>query len=132
MNAEMDRINYIIIGMGVNVNISEQDMPADIGQIATSLLQITGAKVSRASLLAQILLELERAYYDIKQYGFSTILAEWKKYSVTLGNNVKVISVNETFYGKAIDIDDYGALLIDTGKKVVRVLAGDVSIRSAK
>jgi BirA family biotin operon repressor/biotin-[acetyl-CoA-carboxylase] ligase len=45
---------------------------------------------------------------------------------------VKVISVNETFYGKAIDIDDYGALLIDTGKKVVRVLAGDVSIRSAK
>lgn len=44
MNAEMDCINYIIIGMGINVNIDKKEMPEEIQNIATSLSQITGKK----------------------------------------------------------------------------------------
>ncbi|WP_196594566.1 biotin--[acetyl-CoA-carboxylase] ligase [Pectinatus sottacetonis] len=132
MNAEMDRINYIVIGMGINVNILSQDMPEEVKDIATSLMQITGKKISRLALLQQLLVELENLYTTIKKHGFSPIIQDWKKYSITLGKNIKVISVNETFYGKAVDIDNFGALLVDTGEKIERVLAGDVSIRPAK
>ncbi|TCS75628.1 biotin--[acetyl-CoA-carboxylase] ligase [Pectinatus cerevisiiphilus] len=132
MNAEMDRINYVIIGMGINVNVTVKDMPVEIRNTATSLLQIIGKKVSRVRLLCAILAELENEYEIIKAAGFAPILEQWKKYSVTLGQKVKVIGINETFYGKAVDIDDYGALLVDTGEKIERALAGDVSIRPAE
>lgn len=55
MNAEMDRINYIIIGMGINVNIASDEMPDDIKDIATSISQIAGHEVSRLGLLTKIL-----------------------------------------------------------------------------
>lgn len=132
MNAEMDRINYVVIGMGINVNIAKEDMPESIRDIAASLMQIANKKISRVKLLSEILSELENEYNKINENGFASVINEWKKYSVTLGQNVKVIGVKETFCGKAVDIDDYGALLVDTGEKVERVLAGDVSIRPAK
>ncbi|MBB5335496.1 biotin--[acetyl-CoA-carboxylase] ligase [Pectinatus brassicae] len=132
MNAEMDRINYIVIGMGINVNVSNKEMPEEIKDIATSLSEIKGETVSRIDLLTQVLAELENLYLLIKEQGFAPILKLWKQYSVTLGQDIKVIGVNETFYGKAVDIDDFGALLVDTGEKIERVLAGDVSIRKAK
>ncbi|MDQ0204697.1 biotin--[acetyl-CoA-carboxylase] ligase [Pectinatus haikarae] len=131
MNAEMERINYIIIGMGINVNITHAEVPEEIRDSATSLLQITGKKISRVELLCAILAELENEYVIIREKGFSPILDEWKKFSVTLGQEIKVIGINETFHGKAVNIDDYGALLVDTGNKIERVLAGDVSIRPA-
>lgn len=130
MNAEMDCINYIVIGMGINVNIKSEDMPEDIRATATSLQQITGEKISRINLFCSILQELEKEYENVKIKGFAPTIKEWKKYNITLGEKVKVIGINNTFYGKAADIDDYGALLIDTGGKIERVLAGDVSIRS--
>ena len=59
---------------------------------------------------------------------------EWRKCSSTLGHEVQVIGVgqDDRFTGKAVDIDDDGALIIDTEKGRRRVLAGDVSIRSSK
>lgn len=131
ISAEIEQINYIIIGMGIDVNISTYDMPADIRTTSTSLLQILGAKVSRVELLCSILKELELAYSIIQKEGFEPILKEWKKYTVTLGQQVKVIGINDVFLGKAVDIDDYGALLVETDGKIRRVLAGDVSIRPA-
>lgn len=54
---------------------------------------------------------------------------KWRSLSVTLGQEINVIGINESFSGKAIDIDDDGALLVETEGAMRRVLAGDVSIR---
>lgn len=129
MNAEMERINYIIIGIGINVNIAREEMPEDIRDIAVSLSQITKNNVSRLKLLNKVLYHLEQLYIMAQRQNFAPILDEWRKYSVTLNQEIKVISVNDVTYGKAVDIDDDGALLVDINGQIKRVLAGDVSIR---
>lgn len=129
MNAEMDRINYIVIGMGINVNISAEEMPDDIKDIAISLSQISGKKVSRLNLLNKILYHLEQLYIISQEKGFAPIFDEWRKYSITLNQSIRVIGTNETLEGVAVDIDEDGALLVNINGQIKRVLAGDVSIR---
>jgi len=130
MNAEMDCINYIIIGMGINVNIQKNEFPLELQQIATSLAILKGEKISRVKLLNEILFQIETLYNVAQAEGFVKILEEWKKYSVTLGKTVDVIGINDTFVGVAMDIDADGALLVKTETGIKRVLAGDVSIRA--
>lgn len=129
MNAEMERINYIIIGMGINVNIAKDEMPEDIRQIATSLSQITNKEVSRLTLLNSILSHLEELYTIALSEGFEPIFDLWRNYSITLNQHINVIGTNETFEGIAVDIDNDGALLVNINGQIKRVLAGDVSIR---
>ena len=129
MNAEMDRINYIVIGMGINVNIASDEMPDDIKDIATSISQIAGHEVSRLGLLTKILYHLEQLYIISQNEGFAAIFDEWRKYSITLNQNIRVIGTNEVLEGIAVDIDEDGALLVNIDGQIKRVLAGDVSIR---
>jgi len=130
MNAEMERINYVVIGTGVNVNLWPEDFPDDVRDIANSLAMVAGKAIPRAELFAEILQAMEDLYFSACKNGFEAVLEEWRKYTVTLGQEVNVISVNETFSGVAKDIDADGALLVETEDgEVRRVLAGDVSIR---
>ena len=119
MNAEMDAVNYIVIGIGINVNIAQAEFPEELQRIATSLQVISGNAIERKELLSQVLVELESAYLEILKNGFLHIL----------GQAVNVIGIDQTFSGIAKDIDEDGALLVETENGVERVLAGDVSIR---
>ncbi|GBG57246.1 bifunctional ligase/repressor BirA [Sporomusaceae bacterium FL31] len=132
MSAEMDAINHIVIGMGINVNIAQQDFPVELQDIATSLSIILGQPISRIDLLCEILLQLEELYIQAIDTGFSGILNEWRKYSITIGQTVDVIGVNRKFTGIAVDIDEDGALLVETDNGRQKVIAGDVSIRPKK
>ena len=78
-----------------------------------------------------MLLELEKEYKIAQEEGFDKVLEDWRELSVTIGQDVRVISGDDSFTGKAVDIDKDGCLLVDTGKEVTRVIAGDVSIRPA-
>ena len=131
MSAEMDGINYIVIGTGINVNIAPEEFPEELRDVATSLSQMKGANLPRVKFLQAVLRALDDLYAKVQVEGFAPVLKEWRQYSITLGQEVKVIGVRdgEVFYGKAADIDDEGALLVDTAAGRQRVLAGDVSIR---
>ncbi len=129
MNAEMEGINYIVIGTGINVNIAKDEVPEELKDIVTSLSQIKGERVDRLGLLAEVLVQIEEIYDEALTNGFGGIFDQWRKYSITLGQEVNVIGINKTFTGLAMDIDADGALLVKTGTGVKRVLAGDVSIR---
>lgn len=130
MNAEVDAINYVVIGMGINVNIEEEEFPEELRDIATSLSQITGQSVSRMDLFLAILEELEAAYTEVKEKGFAGIIKTWRNLSGTLGSSVRVLAPGRQFDGMAVDIDEEGALLVETEQGLERVLAGDVSIRA--
>lgn len=132
MSAEMDQINHIVIGTGINVNLSREDFPEELQEIATSLSMINGREIDRLPLLQTCLLEMENLYTVVNKQGFSSVLELWKKNSVTLGQQVRVIGIKESFSGEAVDIDSDGALLVRTGNEIQRVLAGDVSIRPQK
>ncbi|MBR1759701.1 MAG: biotin--[Schwartzia sp.] len=129
MSAEMERVNFVVIGTGINVNLWPEDFPEDVKDIATSLAMLRGCKVDRVELFARVLEAMDELYMRIGHDGFGAVLDEWRHYSVTLGQEVNVIGVKETFSGTAADIDDDGALLVDTRSGRRRVLAGDVSIR---
>ena len=85
MSAEMDRVNYIVIGIGINVNIAEEDFPEELRPIATSLMQMKGKPLSRVAFLQELLRALDVLYADVQRAGFAPVLAAWKKYAVTLG-----------------------------------------------
>ena len=127
MSASMEKIDYIIMGIGINTGMKEKEFPEDFRGHATSFLN-EGVNVSRRDLLAAV---LEAEYKLAQTEGFGRVLDDWRKLSVTLGEEVRVIFGNDNYTGKAVDIDDDGCLLVDTGREVRRVMAGDVSIRPA-
>lgn len=129
MNADMDGVKYIVVGIGINVNIQQADFPEEIRSLATSVEAQLGRPFDRFILLGAVCDELERLYDAMLIEGFEPILAEWKRYSVTIGQLVRVIAPDETYAGRAIDLDADGSLLVETQDGIKTVLAGDVSIR---
>ncbi len=129
MSAEMDRINYLVVGIGINANIPQESFPEDIQDKAGSMSALLGKDIDRISFLQSILRYMEELYVDVLKNGFAGMLDQWRKYSITLGQEINVLGVKETFAGVAEDIDQDGALLVRTEEGLRRVLAGDVSIR---
>jgi len=132
MAAEMDAISHIVIGVGVNVNIGAAEFPPELRAAATSLALAAGASVPRLEVLAAVLEELDGLYDQALTAGFASLLDEWRANSVTLGNMVDVFAPGRRLAGRAVDIDDDGALLVATADGLEKVLAGDVSIRPQK
>ena len=128
MSASMEKIDYITIGIGINTGLKKTEFPEVFRSGATSFLA-EGIDVSRKELLAAILSEMEKEYSIAQTEGFAQVLEDWKALSVTIGEDVRVIMGEENYTGKAVDIDKDGCLLVDTGEKIERVIAGDVSIR---
>lgn len=131
MNATIEQINYIIVGIGINVNISEEEFPEEIKKIATSLSEVSGKKIIRREFFCELLEEFEKLYKIANEEGFKKILEIWKKFNITLGREIKVISAEtgEEFFGKAKEIDEDGALILEKKGKKIKIYAGDVSIR---
>ena len=134
MNAEIERVNFIVIGVGINANISADEFPADIKNIASSLSEMnSGKNISRVEFFRAVLEELDKLYNEINSNGFERIFELWRKYNITLGHDIKIISAEsgENFSGKAVDIDEDGALIVETSDGLKTFYAGDVSIRKA-
>lgn len=137
LSAEMSRITYIVLGIGINVNIKRGEFPPELQDIATSLMEMKGEKITRIEFFRAVLEEFDKLYVEVlknPKQGFMRILDEWRKYDVTLGKKIKVITSGngEYFLGIARDIDIDGALLVETPDGIERLFAGDVSIREDK
>lgn len=133
MSAEFGHINYIVIGTGINTDIPRSLLPEDLKDLAVSVADVAEDKVNRAEIMADYLFNLEELYTKAVNEGFACILDEWRKYAGTIGQEVKVMAPEETYYGTAIDIDHEGMLLVERSDgTVAKVIAGDVSIRPAK
>lgn len=135
MEAELDRVSFVVCGMGVNVNLRREDLPPDVQATATTLRSELGAPIGRAALVQAILARFEDAYDDLIHDRFPLVLDRWRRLSVTLGRAVRVISATgePTREGIAEDVDEDGALLVRLPDgELQRVLAGEVSIRPAE
>ena len=130
LSAEIDMVNYVIVGIGINVNQKEKDFSCEIKDTATSLSEIAGHDFRRVELLREVLAEIERTYLEYLTSGFPGVLRQWRELCSTLGQEVSVISTGENFSGLAEDIDENGHLLVRMANRELRaVVAGDVSIR---
>ena len=132
MTCELGRINYVVIGIGINVNINRDEFPEEIRPIAASLSEMNGAPLSRVKFFRAVLTEFDKLYSKVNESGFDEIFKLWKDYNITLGKNIRVISAGnggKSFTGKAIDLNQDGALIVETAQGQQAVYAGDVSIR---
>ena len=122
-------VDWAVLGMGTNVGW-HPDVPEGGGAPATSLLEETGQRVSRNELLIEILTEFETLYRDVLRRNMKTLYEEWNEHCLVLGKAVVIESERERIEGKALRIDDFGALIIeDAAGNQRRVLTGDVSLR---
>jgi BirA family biotin operon repressor/biotin-[acetyl-CoA-carboxylase] ligase len=105
MELNDDRISFVNIGIGINVN----NDPTSEEPKASSLKNILGRAVSRKELLAEFL----DAYEDyLHQDNFDNVISDWKRYTLTLGRQVKIVTTREVSEGCAEDVDDEGALIL--------------------
>jgi len=127
IHSEMDRIHFVILGIGVNLNMDEKMFSKEIRGLATSLKREMGQSISRKAFLKTLLEELEMWYEIFLKEGASPILKAWREKAQIQGRPVKVTSFGEVLSGTAIDVDSDGALILETKEgEQKRVVAGDV------
>lgn len=128
MRTEKDWVSFIVVGIGVTVNIRRERLPVEIMDIATSLSAELGHNVSRIALLQEILRQLEQRYVKVKERKADTLIAEWKDLLITIGRKVRINLPGKVVSGRAVDIDETGALLIQTDTKQIQRITADVTI----
>ena len=129
MNAETDRVGFVILGIGVNLNMQADQFPSDLRTPATSLLLESGAPVSRQSFVVHLLRELDREYRRFQQEGFGPVREEWARYCNAFGREVQVDVGSDSLQGPFVGIDHDGALLVKLPDgRVERILSGDVTV----
>ena len=127
MSAELDIINWVVVGIGINVNIDHRDFPEDIQENTISLKEILGKEVLRVKLVQTFLQGFEKYYESLKRREFSSILKEWKLYSHTLGKKIKVDMGERIITGEAMDINESGALILKKEDgQLVELISGTI------
>jgi BirA family biotin operon repressor/biotin-[acetyl-CoA-carboxylase] ligase len=131
MSGEIDHINYLVMGIGINVNLEEEDIPLELKDMATSLKLESGKYVERKHLLANVLNIFEELYNDFVQSGnIKEVIDICRKNSILLGREIKLINKGKATTAKAIDINDDGELVIENEQgRVEYIVSGEVSIR---
>jgi len=127
MSAELDIINWIVVGVGINVNIDNQEFPEDIREKTTSLKEVLDREVPRVRLVQVFLQEFERYYEKLKRKEFPSILEEWKLYSCTIGREIRINIGERIISGKAVDISEEGALILKKENgELIEIISGTI------
>lgn len=134
MSCELNIINYVIMGIGINVNLLKEDFSQELVDKATSLKEITGRDLDRKRLLASVLNYFENLYLPFKQRGdISATIDISREKSLLIGKEIRILRGNDEKIGRALDIDEQGGLIIEY-KDGTRehIFSGEVSIRGLR
>lgn len=131
MNAELSRINYIVMGIGINVNLDKEEIDDEIINVATSVKIEKGESVSRQQILANIMKHFEELYDDfVHNNNIDEAIQICKKGSAVIGEQITIIKKGEKISAKAIDLNKKGELLVQyEDGEISKVISGEVSIR---
>ncbi len=129
LNAETEQIHFMILGIGVNLNMPREQFPTNLRTPATSLLVEGGKKVSRLEFTRLLLQKVDTLYSLYLANGFVPVISRWEERCHMIGRKVEVDYQHSTVTGVVKGLDEAGALLLtrsDGGEE--RVLAGDVKL----
>ena len=130
MTAELDKINFIVLGIGVNVNFTPADFPPALRKIATSIAIETSRPMRRSELATAILRELDADYARVRAGRFEMVAGEWEANCTTIGREVEIACGKRVLHGRAESLDSEGALLLRTQHgHLERIIGGDVTLR---
>jgi BirA family biotin operon repressor/biotin-[acetyl-CoA-carboxylase] ligase len=122
--------SFIVIGIGINANFTLEALPNSLRATATTLREALGKNIDIEKLICALLNGFEECYKLFKEKRFKKLLEEWREMASFLGKKIEVISFGENWVGRAIDIDESGALVVELedGERR-RVLSGNVTVR---
>jgi BirA family biotin operon repressor/biotin-[acetyl-CoA-carboxylase] ligase len=126
---EGETLAWVVVGMGLNVNVDFASQAPELTDRAISLVMALGQPVSRLPLLQSYLSEVERRYVALRA-GHSPH-QEWAARLATLGQHVTIQASDGVYQGRAESVDEAGALLLRRPDgQIMRVLSGDVTLRA--
>jgi BirA family biotin operon repressor/biotin-[acetyl-CoA-carboxylase] ligase len=129
LTAELDRVKYAILGIGVDVNLNQSDFPSELRKSTTSLKAELGKPVSRPELAVAILRELDRDYARLCGGRFQALADEWEEHCETIGHRVKIRIGERQIRGRAESLGEDGVLLLRTDHgHLERIVGGDVAL----
>src|SRR5207253_11001823 len=130
MEAEVERVHHVILGIGVNLNAPRAAFPPELRERATSLFLATGRRVDRAAVTGRLLAALEARYGRFLEGGFEAVRPEWESYSCLTGTDVRVASPDGEVAGRVLGLDADGALRVARPDRTsTRIIAGEVTLR---
>ncbi|MCK5811983.1 MAG: biotin--[acetyl-CoA-carboxylase] ligase [Clostridiales bacterium] len=128
MSCEMDKINYIVVGIGLNV--AQLTFDDSIKDIATSLYLETEQKYDRGLLIGRLCYNMDNVYEQIINNKIPDIISEWKKYALPMGQKIVIYKGKEKINAKTITINDKGHLIVrEENGEVNAYQSGEISIR---
>lgn len=126
---EKDKLEAVLVGIGIDVNIDEKDIPDEIQNIATSVKKETNIELNRAEIMREFFKTFEDLYEEFKIDNFKYIVSEWRRLSSTTGNRVKVYKDGKAVIADAVGITNNGALIIETDDgKLEKITSGECII----
>jgi len=129
MNAETEKVNFVVLGIGVNLNMPVAQLSEGLRHPATSLLEEGGVEVDRVRFTRTLLTELDQLYDRFLQEGEGPVRAEWLERSAIRGRSVRVSCGDREFTGAVQGVDPFGALLVLRSDGTLdTVLSGDVTL----
>jgi BirA family biotin operon repressor/biotin-[acetyl-CoA-carboxylase] ligase len=124
-------VNYIILGIGINVNQSVEELPPELVDRATSLMIAAGKAIQRKHLLAQVLNRLDELYAQFKETGdIDQALDICRERSAVIGKDIIVVQGRKQRPGHAVSINHDGELMVRFDEGLEQVISGEVSIRT--
>ncbi len=130
MRAEPGHVHAVVLGFGINLAAPADGWPADINKPATDLTTISTSPVSRTALAIAVLNAVDQWYDICLQHGFAPVHRAWWQAHAASGARVSVYDGRQYIEGIATALDDDGALLLDTGNGIKRIIAGDLELLS--
>ncbi|MFC7154471.1 biotin--[acetyl-CoA-carboxylase] ligase [Halomarina halobia] len=112
---ETDRVEWLVVGVGVNVEATREELPAG----ATSL-RAEGVDPDRRAFVQRLL----ETFHDLRR-DLDAVLPAWRELALTLGQRVRVETPGGEVVGRAVDVESPGTLVVETDDGPVRVTAGD-------
>jgi len=125
LDAEMDKINYSVVGIGLNVNNEIDD---NLKNVATSLTKETKVNISRVKLLRAIIKNFDENYSKLIARDYDSIRKDWFSYANIIGRIVRVSDERSIIEGLVTDVDENGCLIVNTSKDTIKVVNGDLMI----
>ncbi len=124
---EENRINYVVLGIGVNVNMKSFD--EKIENKATSLFIEENKVFDRSEIIASILNAFEKNYNIFLESGFSALKEKYEKSCITLGKEVEIITPKKSYTAFSVGVDENGCLIVENDGKREIINSGEVSVR---
>ena len=130
MDAEADRVHFVVVGIGVNLNSTLDHFPPELQDKAGSVYMASGKTVDRNRFTGRLISELVDVFTLYDDAGFAALVTEWNERSSMKGRDIIVDSPGERIEGVCEGLDSEGALLVRqaSDSQPTRILVGDVTV----